>query len=93
MFKDLLLNKKEVEEQKRETWIQKMRIEFELRAEQCTALELDLIEPDAVEEDIQERVALIQKKVQSLEQQLGEDYVDEEKGSTVQGKNECVALP
>ena len=72
MLKALLLNKKQVEEQKRETSIQKMRIEFELRVEQCNALELDMIDPDAVEEDHQERVALVQKKVKSLEQQLGE---------------------
>jgi len=75
MIIDLLLNKKEVEKQKRETSIKKLRIELELRTEQRNAIELDLIErfePNSVEEDHQERVASVGKKVQSLEQQLGE---------------------
>jgi len=72
MCKDLLLNKREVEEQKKETKIKKMKVEFELRTEQCKALELDLIEPDAVKEDHQERVALAKKKVKSLEEELRE---------------------
>ena len=72
MLKDLLLNKEEVEQQKKEAAIKKMKVEYELRVEQCKALELDLIEPDAVEEDHQERVASVNKKVQSLEEELGE---------------------
>jgi len=70
MLKDLLLNKEEVEDQKKETTIKKMKLEFELRSEQCKALELDLIDPDAVEEDHQERVALVQMKIESLGEEL-----------------------
>jgi len=72
MLKDLLLNKEEVEEQKKETKIKKMKLEFELRTEQCKALKLDMIEPDAVEKDHQERVALAKKKVKSLEEGVRE---------------------
>ena len=70
MLKDLLLNKEEVEQQK--ATIKKMKLEYELRVEQCKALELDLIEPNAVEGDHQERVASVKKKVQALEEELGE---------------------
>ena len=70
--KDVLLNLVEFEKQKIKTLNRKMEAEFELHVQQCKALELDLIEPDAVEEDHQGRVSLVEKKVKSLEDELGE---------------------
>ena len=72
LLQDLQLYKEEVKEEKKVTSIKKMRVELQLRLEQCKALEFEMIEPDAVEEDHQERVASVQKKVQSLEEEIGQ---------------------
>ena len=71
-LKDALLNLVEFGRQKKMILKRKVEAEFELRAQQCKALVFDLIAPDAVEEDLQERVASVQKKVKDLEIELGE---------------------
>jgi len=70
--KDALLKLVEFGRQKKMILKRKMEAEFELRAQKCKALVFDLIAPDAVEEDLQERVAAVQKKVKDLEIELGE---------------------
>ena len=65
MLKDLLLNKEELEQQKKETTIKKIKVEYELRLWQCKALESDLIETDAVEGSIKKE-ASVQKKIQGI---------------------------
>jgi len=71
-LKDVQLQKKENEKLKREAVKKKMRAEFDLRAEQCKALELALIALEAGEEDHLENKVATEKRLKSLENQLGE---------------------
>jgi len=73
--KDVLRYKDEVEQQSKEAMKKKMKAEFELRAQQCKALELGLVALDAVGDDqleAQEGVNLAEEKVKSLEIELQE---------------------
>ncbi len=66
-LKDVQLFKNEYEQRKREAMKKKMRTEFDLRAEQCKALELDLIVLDAVEVDLALRsLSIPQRALEAL---------------------------
>ena len=86
-LKDVQLQKNGNEKQKREVAKKRMKTEFDLRTEQCKALELDLIAFDAVEEDPLENRVAAEKIVEILENQLGEILEElgdrEEEGKTL----------
>lgn len=74
--KDVLRYKDEAGTQAKEATKKKMKAEFELRVQQCKALELGLVALDAVGDDqqraAQEEVESAEEKVKSLEEELQE---------------------
>jgi len=86
-LKDIRLQKNENLKLKKEALKKKMQTEFNLRTEQCQELESALIALDAAEEDHQENRVAAEKRVKSLEGQIGEIQKDlvvlEEKGKTL----------